>query len=218
MKATKNPGKLNTSFWDTAFKDGNKEEKPKQKKGKKKVKKKKSKMANMWENKFEEQKKKVESTSYKPPPKKKVIKVDEDAPNESNETTSPETEQVNGDDANTETSSETQTPSESVTSNGDSGSSNGSTENSSPSKPKASKVSALAGKIAFNPMAMRGGLPPSLRKKREEAKEKGVERMLFCVLCNLSLILHDNDHNYPCTLTIFLWLYCVDINYDIYSS
>mmetsp|Transcript_56634 Transcript_56634/g.90181 ORF Transcript_56634/g.90181 Transcript_56634/m.90181 type:complete len:269 (+) Transcript_56634:53-859(+) len=152
MKPVKNPGKLNTSFWDSAFKDEKAGDQPPAKPKKKKVKKK-SKMTAMWETKFAEQQKQVESTAYKPPPAKKVIN------------TPPTSTDANGNDSdnkNDAESSETNT--------------NGASSDSA-SKPSSGggKISALAGKIAFNPMAMRGGLPPSLRKKREEQKEQGVE-------------------------------------------
>eukprot|EP00486_Rosalina_sp_Unknown_P016951 CAMPEP_0201595060 /NCGR_PEP_ID=MMETSP0190_2-20130828/192186_1 /ASSEMBLY_ACC=CAM_ASM_000263 /TAXON_ID=37353 /ORGANISM="Rosalina sp." /LENGTH=368 /DNA_ID=CAMNT_0048054917 /DNA_START=23 /DNA_END=1129 /DNA_ORIENTATION=- len=170
---TATTGKLNTSFWDTAFKEGDKGgggAKPKPKK--KKVKKKKSKMASMWENKFEEQKKKVESTAYKPPPKKKVIKP-ETTETATTQPTEPESEQTTTNTESTDTNTNGDSSSSTTTTNGTNGST---TEDKPKPKPKPKgKVSALAGKIAFNPMAMRGGLPPSLRKKREEAKEKGVE-------------------------------------------
>eukprot|EP01084_Bolivina_argentea_P168996 292984_1 len=66
MKGTKNPGKLNTSFWETAFKDNDNKSQQKET-----VKKKKSKMAAMWENKLETNKKQAESTSHKSKPKLK---------------------------------------------------------------------------------------------------------------------------------------------------
>eukprot|EP01084_Bolivina_argentea_P160011 278669_1 len=47
------------------------------------------------------------------------------------------------------------------------------TSNGADSPPKKiNKVSALAAGLNINPMGLKGGLPPSLRKKREEQKEK----------------------------------------------
>eukprot|EP01084_Bolivina_argentea_P088574 159919_1 len=152
MKATKNPKKLNTSFWETAFNDGNAQAAPvkKKKKGRKK---KKTKMTAMWEDKFETQKQQVDSTSYKPKPKPNP--TSDDATNI--ETNPDDTTVVNKEntDDNVPASSSTTEPIK-----------------DEPKPKKISKVGALAGKLNINPMGMRGGIPPSLRKKREEAKEK----------------------------------------------
>eukprot|EP01083_Nonionella_stella_P287886 980015_1 len=119
MKATKNPGKLNTSFWETAFKD-DKNKTSIKKKGPRKKKKKKTKMTGMWENK-----------SVSDP-----------------KTTSQSPKSTN----------------------------NNNTQNISN---KINKISALAGKLNINPKGMMGGLPPSLRKKREERKDKDIIREEF---------------------------------------
>jgi len=147
MAPTKNPGKLNTSFWEQQAAASDGKPRPK-KKTKHKKKKSKSSMASMWEDKLAKQRAEVAATSF---PKSTTSTPPTSPPLRTSSSGSSE-----------KISTENADPNRSPP--------------SKPSKAKGSTVSALAGKLNMNAMmGLKGGIPPSLRKKREERKEDATE-------------------------------------------
>ena len=137
MKATKNPGKLNTSFWEQQASGGDAKPKPKRK-TKHKKKKSKSSMASMWETKLAKQREEVESTAF---PKSTVSTISENADPNSSPKRSPSGSPKRSSSGSPKTSS-----------------------SGSPGTKSKVNVSALAGKLNLNPMmGLKGGIPPSLR-------------------------------------------------------
>jgi len=143
MRPTKNPGKLNTSFWESKNNDGA-DSKPKSAPKRHKKKKSKGKMASMWETKLAKQRQEVEATSFPKPSAAASSPPTAPAP------------YLRSTGSNERASTENADP------------------NRSPNGAK-SKTAALSQSLALNPLALRGGVPPSLRKKNEERKENNTE-------------------------------------------
>jgi len=159
FKPVKNPGKLNTSFWEKqVVKDGGADAAKKPRK-----KKKKSKMASMWEQRAAEE---AEKKKIDPTPKKNV--TDEPVARDTNETNTNTDASANNDIQETPTTKSEK--SDNADADGDGDVNTDTIPTKAKSVGRSSKVAALAGKLNINPMGLKGGLPPSLRKKREEQK------------------------------------------------
>lgn len=171
MAPTKKPGKLNTSFWEQQAASKGGDSKPKKRKSSPRKKKRKSQMASMWEDKLAKQKKEVEATAVpsKPSAAAAAAAADSDAPKPTI------TEKPAAADSGATTASASDAPTPEPEPESEPATKAASADSSPAAGAKKSSVSALAGKLNISPMmmGMRGGLPPSLRKKREERKEDG---------------------------------------------